>query len=125
MRIHPAPRFFVNVGLKLTKHPCASDGPAATIAAYRQFGHEEDRRRLCPNNGTRDQHAINPNCAAARAWRNMSRADELLLSSTDGAQLSPELLSCARRMPTSITTTFWANSWKPRFLEDRNRSRHV
>ena len=117
MRIHPAPRVLTRVGMVNKNHPCAFEGPAATIAAY--------TRQVCPEHGTRNRRPIDPTCAAARAWRNMSRADELLLSSTGGAQISPEQLGCARRMPTSVTTTFWAASWVPRFLEDRNRSRQA
>ena len=117
MRIHPAPRVLTRVGSENKNHPCAFEGPAATIAAY--------TRQVCPEHGTRNRRPIVPNCAAARAWRNMSRADELLLSSTGGAQISPEQLGCARLMPTSVTTTFWAASWVPGFLEDRNRSRQA
>jgi len=121
VRIHPAPRILNRVGSESKNHPCAFEGPAATIAAYtRQVCLENGTR-----NGTRNRRPIVPNCAAARAWRNMSRADELLLSSTGGAQISPEQLGCARLMPTSVTTTFWAASWVPRFLEDRNRSRQA
>ena len=114
MRIHPAPRILTPVGLENKNHPCAFEGPAATIAAY--------TRQVCPEHGTRNRRPIDPTCEAARAWRNMSRADDLLLSSTGGAQISPEQLGCARLMPTSVTTTFWAASWVPRFLEDHNRS---
>ena len=117
MRIHPAPRVLTRVGSENKNHPCAFEGPAATIAAY--------TRQVCPEHGTRNRRPIVPNCAAARAWRNMSRADELLLSSTGGAQISPEQLGCARLMPTSVTTTFWAASWVPGFLEDRNRSQQA
>ena len=113
VRVHPATSIFLERthGIDTRKHrdshPCAFEGPLSLID---QLG-----ERKC---SSRSSEASKSECSAVRSWAERRANEDRVQSSGTGAGMAPELFECARRMPASVTTTFWTASWTPQYVQE-------
>ena len=113
--VHRPPRIFsggyVGTSFHRATHPCSFEFPLAR--------RREVEERKC---GETSKERSAMECRHVRAWYNMSEADSARLAV--GAAADPGELTCARRLPTAITISFWTASWLDQYQNESARVAH-
>ena len=114
VRVHAAPRIYTSgrsihspayatLGSRYhkTSHPCSFEGPLVEQKALVARKCNRTRYRLGPEYSPDE-------CADVRAWSALLKREAELVGTES---ISPDNLTCAKRLPDSFTTTFWTATW--------------